>query len=125
MFSQLEYIDFYPQIYYLRTSEWARTAKAEAFLLSNEQFQLLQHAIAKDKEVRYTFCYDFLSRLEDDEFFTSKIVASDEATFHLSRNVNRHNLRIWGSNNPHEDIEQSKVISAGPLTVSSLNICKM
>jgi hypothetical protein len=51
---------------------------------------------------------DFLSRLEDDELFTAKIVFSDEATFHLSGNVNRHNLRIWGSNNQYEVIEHKR-----------------
>jgi hypothetical protein len=32
-------------------------------------------------------------------------VFSDEATFHLSGKVNRHNLRIWGMENPHATIE--------------------
>jgi hypothetical protein len=45
---------------------------------------MLQHVTAQNKEV----CSDFLSRLEDDKLFTAKIVFSDEATFHLSGNVN-------------------------------------
>jgi hypothetical protein len=40
-------------------------------------------AAAQDKEVHYTSCCDFHSRLEDDKLLTSKIVFSDEATFHL------------------------------------------
>jgi hypothetical protein len=68
----------------------------------------LQHVTAQDKEVRYTFCSGFLSRFEGNELFTTKIVFSDEVTFHLSRNVNRHNLRILGSNNPDEVIEYTR-----------------
>jgi hypothetical protein len=34
-----------------------------------------------------------------------KIVLSDEATFHLSGKVNRHNIIIWGSQNPHQFVE--------------------
>jgi hypothetical protein len=58
------------------------------------KYQLLQHVTAQDKEVRYTFFSEFLSRPEDDEIFTAKIIFSDEATYNLSGNVNRHNLRI-------------------------------
>jgi hypothetical protein len=62
--------------------------------------QLLQLVTAQDKKVRYTFCSDFLSRLEDDKPFTAKIFFSDKATFHLSGNLHRHNLIIWGSKSP-------------------------
>jgi hypothetical protein len=71
------------------------------------KYQLLQHVTVQNKEFRYTFCSDLLSRLED-EYFTAKIVLIDEATFHLTGNVNRHNLRIWGSNNPVVVIEHTK-----------------
>jgi hypothetical protein len=46
-----------------------------------------------------------LNRLEEDNLFLNKIVFSDEATFHLSGKVNRHNLIIWGSQNPHQVVE--------------------
>jgi hypothetical protein len=72
------------------------------------KYQLLQHATAQDKEVCHTFCYDFLSRHEDDKLLAAKIVFSDEATFHLLGNINAHNLGIWGSNNPHEVIEHTR-----------------
>jgi hypothetical protein len=49
---------------------------------------------------RYTFCCDCLSRICSDDLFTFKLVFSDEATFHLSGNVNQHNLRIWESESP-------------------------
>jgi hypothetical protein len=45
--------------------------------------------------------------VEDDDF-ASRLVFSDEATFHLSGKVNRHNLRIWGMENPHPTIEHKR-----------------
>ena len=32
--------------------------------------------------------------------FAAKLIFSDEATFHLSGKVNRHNVRLWGTENP-------------------------
>ena len=32
---------------------------------------------------------------------------SDEATFHVSGKVNKHNIRIWGSQNPCEVLERN------------------
>jgi hypothetical protein len=39
----------------------------------NVPHQLLQHATAQDKDVRYTFCSDLISRLEDDVLYTANI----------------------------------------------------
>ena len=39
--------------------------------------------------------------MENDDDLPAKIIFSDEATFHLSEKVNRHNVRIWGSENPN------------------------
>ncbi|CAK9813004.1 hypothetical protein ANTPLA_LOCUS7629 [Anthophora plagiata] len=38
--------------------------------------------------------------------FSSKIIFSDEAHFHLDGFVNRQNCRIWGSENPREIVEK-------------------
>jgi hypothetical protein len=38
----------------------------------------------------------------------NKLVFSDEATFHLSGRMNRHNLWIWGSENPYESFEHER-----------------
>ena len=51
------------------------------------------------------FCESMERRLEE-EGFTNRLVFSDEATFHLCGNVNRHNLRFWGSENPHAVLKQ-------------------
>ena len=34
-----------------------------------------------------------------------KLVFSDEATLHVCGKVNRHNVRIWGMENPHATME--------------------
>ena len=33
---------------------------------------------------------------------------SDEATFHVYGKVNKHNIRIWGSQNPSEVLERER-----------------
>ena len=43
--------------------------------------------------------------MENDDDLLAKIIFSDEATFHLSGKVNRFNVRIWGSENPHAILE--------------------
>jgi len=43
--------------------------------------------------------------MENDDDLLAKIISGDEATFHLSGKVNRYNVRIWGSENPHATLE--------------------
>ena len=47
---------------------------------------------------------DFQQRLEEDGF-AEKLVFNDEATFHVCGKVNRHNVRIWGTESPHATME--------------------
>ena len=42
-----------------------------------------------------------LERIFEDEAFLKQICFSDDATFHISRKLNTHNVRIWGSEHPH------------------------
>ena len=46
-----------------------------------------------------------LDRLGADPGFMPTIFFSDEATFHVSGKVNRRNVRIWESQNPHSTQE--------------------
>jgi len=39
---------------------------------------------------------------EDDDDFFNRPIFGDESTFHLSGEVNKHNVRIWGTENPRE-----------------------
>ncbi|KFM58440.1 hypothetical protein X975_09349, partial [Stegodyphus mimosarum] len=64
--------------------------------------QILQVLKPDDRPRRMAFATDMLRRIEDDAEFLKPIMFSDEASFHLSGIVNRHNVRIWGSENPHE-----------------------
>ncbi|XP_023211332.1 uncharacterized protein LOC111614181 [Centruroides sculpturatus] len=43
--------------------------------------------------------------LYDNEDFLDRVVFSDESTFHLSGNVNTHNVPTWGSANPQEMVQ--------------------
>ena len=47
---------------------------------------------------------DFQQRLEKGGF-AEKLVFSDEATFHVCDKVNRHNVRIWVTENSHATME--------------------
>ena len=38
----------------------------------------------------------------EDKEFPKRICFSDEATFHVSGKLNKHNVRIWGSEHLHE-----------------------
>jgi len=66
--------------------------------------QLLQALNPQDHNLRSRFCLDFQQRLREDGF-AEKLVFSDEVTFHVCGKVNRHNVRIWGTENPHVTIE--------------------
>ena len=48
-----------------------------------------------------------LEKLEEDEF-NERIVCSDEATFHTNGKVYRHDVRVWGKENPHATIEHER-----------------
>ncbi|GBN56080.1 hypothetical protein AVEN_168128-1 [Araneus ventricosus] len=45
---------------------------------------------------------------EDDDDLAGILIFSDEATFHLSGEVNRHNVRVWGTELPHIIVEQER-----------------
>jgi hypothetical protein len=64
------------------------------------KFQLLQELKSYDRPYRRNVCTDMLNYLKQYNLFLDKTVLSDEANFHLSGKVNRHNIIIWGSQNP-------------------------
>jgi hypothetical protein len=69
------------------------------------KFQLLQELKPNDWPHQRNFCTDMLNCLKEYDLFLDKIFLSDEATFHLSGKVNRHNLITWGSQNPLQFVE--------------------
>lgn len=46
----------------------------------------------------------------------------DEATFHQSGKVNRHNVRIWDTENPHEIVEHVRYSSNVFVQLSSVKV---
>ncbi|KFM61825.1 hypothetical protein X975_12247, partial [Stegodyphus mimosarum] len=70
--------------------------------------QIVQVLEPDDRPRRMAFATDMLRRIEDDAEFLKRIMFSDEASFHLSGIVNCHNVRIWGSQNPHEYSEAQR-----------------
>jgi hypothetical protein len=58
--------------------------------------------VTKEKDM---FCVEIFDKTENEYDYLNKIVFSNEATFHLSGKINRHNVRIWGTENPHETVE--------------------
>ena len=57
-----------------------------------------------DRIKRTDVCDTLLEDMEDDTFLT-RLIFSDEATFHLSGKVSRHNVRKRWFENPHEIVQ--------------------
>lgn len=72
------------------------------------KIQILQTIKPKDIIKRAGFATFMLEQIEENESFLSKVIFSDEATFHTNGCVNRHNVRIWGSQHPHEIFEKER-----------------
>lgn len=53
-----------------------------------------------DPDRRLQFCEDMMARIDADPDLPLNIVFSDEATFQLSGECNRHNCRYWSDSNP-------------------------
>ena len=70
--------------------------------------QLLETLKPEDKPRRIEFAVTMLDRLDSDPGFLKRVCFSDESTFHVSGLINRHNSRIWGSQNPHETYEHKR-----------------
>jgi hypothetical protein len=54
-----------------------------------------------DKPRRFEFAKDILSKVKANESYFRRWIFSYEATFYISGNVNCHNCKICGSQNPH------------------------
>ena len=60
----------------------------------------------QDPPARQRFAETILNKIARNKHYLKKICFSDEATFHVSGVVNRHNVRIWGTDNPREYLEE-------------------
>ena len=59
--------------------------------------QMLQALQPNNMPRRKEFAVNMLQRISEDEAFFKQVSFSDEATFHVSGKLNKHNVRIWGS----------------------------
>ena len=70
---------------------------------------------------------DFYLQLQDltssNDHFLEKAQFSVEVTFHIRSAVNRHNVRIWGSENPHAYVEYQRD-SRKSKSVRSIFLCR-
>ncbi|KAG8229973.1 hypothetical protein J437_LFUL008547 [Ladona fulva] len=69
---------------------------------------MLQKLKPFNKVKRLDFCSKVLEQMAVNNTFLDRLVFSDEATFHLLGQVNRHNIRIRGNENPHESVEHER-----------------
>jgi hypothetical protein len=67
--------------------------------------QLIQKLKPKDPAKRLVFCEEDLDVMERGKGLSKRITFSNEANFHLSGKVNRHNIWIWGSEKPVAMVE--------------------
>ena len=70
--------------------------------------QLTQALEPDDHPRRAAFVADILERIHVDNEYLQRVCFSDESTFHISGKVNRYNVRIWGSQNPHVVVEHQR-----------------
>lgn len=66
------------------------------------KIQLRQQIKLTDRPKRKEFACFMLEQIDDDPDFLKRVLFTDEATFHINGCVNRHNCRIWGSQQPNE-----------------------
>lgn len=71
------------------------------------RLQLLQKLKQGDFDKRKELCDNLMDSMQDNNF-SSRLVFSDEATFHLNGKVNKHNVRIWASEPPHAVVEHER-----------------
>ena len=72
------------------------------------KLQLLHHMKPDDHRKRIDFAVEMLSHVEENDNYLDLVPFSDESNFHVCWKVNRHNCRIWGSENPHQVTEYER-----------------
>jgi hypothetical protein len=68
------------------------------------KLQLVQALSCDDRMVRYSLCMSMQQWNEEDYFF-NRLIFGEESTFHLSGKVKKHNVRIWGTENPRDLVQ--------------------
>ena len=68
--------------------------------------RLLQELSEEDFAHRLAFCEEMVDLLENDASVLNRLLFTDEAHFHVSGDVNRHNLRYYAKENPNFIVTQ-------------------
>ena len=70
------------------------------------KMRLLQALTPAGKVKRRDFCEEMQLNMEENDFI--RLIFCYEATFHISGKVNVHNVCIWGTEQPHAQIEHQR-----------------
>ena len=76
-------------------------------LMKPYSLHLMQLLKPTDHIDQSNFCINMQDAMKE-EGFLDHVVFSDESTFHISGKVNRHNVRIWGTENPLEIVQHER-----------------
>lgn len=82
--------------------------------LNAYKIQIHQELKETDFPKRVQFCRKILNLRRRDRHFLDKLIMSDEASFHLNGKVNKHNCRVWASENPrnfHQYVRSSPKVT--------------
>lgn len=66
------------------------------------KINILQELQDQDPAARTWFANWCMENIQSDSSFLNRIIFSDECVFHVDGKVNKHNVRIWGTENPHD-----------------------
>ena len=66
--------------------------------------QLVQALSLQDHILCTQFCANFQKRLQENGL-AEKVIFSDEAIFRVFGKMNRHNVRVWGTQNAYKFVE--------------------
>ena len=77
---------------------------------------------AKQKE----FPVEMMKQISENKTFLKRVIFSDEATFHVSGKLNKHNMRIWGYKQPHviRELQRDSHINKPGYTIC-LSFCRL
>ena len=72
------------------------------------KLQIVQALKPDDYPRRAAFAEEILQCIDDDNDYLNSVFFSNKATFHVPGKVNKHNIRIWGSENSSEVVERER-----------------
>jgi len=89
-----------------KTTVWRVLCKTLMF--DQYRIKMVQQLSDEDHRRRLDFYLHLQELMSSVDYFMEKVQFSDKATFQVSGTVNRHNSRIWGSENPHAYVEHQR-----------------